>query len=94
MLSTILALALIRANEMDTLAKALQDSLSPDPGARRAAERELDILKQSPGFSQLTLQLAQSEQLESGLEIGSAIRQAAALLFKNFVRAGWDKVGH
>jgi exportin-2 (importin alpha re-exporter) len=62
---------------------ALSRSLSPNPAERRAAERDLDVLKASPGFSQLALQLAQSS------ETSGPIRQAAALLFKNYVRAGW-----
>lgn len=71
---------------MDALAANLQQSLSPDPQARRNAERQLDGLKAQPGFSQLVLQLAQNEQAQP------AIRQSAALLFKNFVRNGWAKV--
>lgn len=62
---------------------ALQQSLSPNPADRRAAERELDVLKAAPGFSQLALQLAQDGSTSG------PIRQAAALLFKNYVRAGW-----
>ena len=68
---------------MESLATLLQQSLSPQPAERRAAERELDGLKSSPGFSQLSLQLAQSQHIDL------PIRQASALLFKNYIRAGW-----
>jgi exportin-2 (importin alpha re-exporter) len=71
---------------MDALASSLQQSLSPDPATRRTAERQLDTLKSQPGFSQIVLQLAQAN------DANPAIRQAAALLFKNFVRNGWERV--
>ena len=71
---------------MDSLASSLQQSLSPDPATRRSAERQLDELKAQPGFSQVVLQLAQAN------DANAAIRQAAALLFKNFIRNGWERV--
>ena len=70
---------------MQNLAQALQQSLSPNPAERRQAERDLDALKQ-PGFAQLVLELAQSG------DAPLAVRQAAALLFKNYIRAGWPVV--
>ena len=73
---------------MDQLASALQTSLSPNPAERRAAERTLDTLKASPGFSQVALELAQS----SNAGYDKSIRQAAAVAFKNFIRQGWKKV--
>lgn len=80
------------ATPLQSLASALQQSLSPNPAERRTAERDLDTLKTSPGFSHLALQLAQAETLENGSSVSPAIRQASALLFKNYIRAGWALV--
>jgi exportin-2 (importin alpha re-exporter) len=71
---------------MQNLAQALQQSLSPNPAERRQAERDLDARKQQPGFPQFVLELAQSG------DAPLPVRQAAALLFKNYIRAGWPVV--
>lgn len=75
-----------------SLGLALQQSLSPNPAERRQAERALDDFKRQPGFSQLALQLAQSDKYEDGTPAPQPIRQAAALLFKNYIRYGWALV--
>ncbi|KAK9897295.1 putative importin-alpha export receptor [Cystobasidium minutum MCA 4210] len=72
-----------------SLGLALQQTLSPNPAERRQAERALDDFKRQPGFSQLALQLAQSDTYDDGTPAPQPIRQAAALLFKNYIRYGW-----
>lgn len=76
-----------------SLGLALQQSLSPNPAERRQAERALDDFKRQPGFCQLALQLTQAEAYEDGTPAPTPIRQAAALLFKNYIRYGWPAVG-
>lgn len=75
-----------------SLGLALQQTLSPNPAERRQAERALDDFKRQPGFSQLALQLAQSDTYDDGTPAPQPIRQAAALLFKNYIRYGWALV--
>ena len=77
---------------LKSLALALQQSLSPNPQERRQAERALDDFKRQPGFSQLALQLAQTDKYEDGSPAPSPVKQAAALLFKNYIRYGWAMV--
>lgn len=77
---------------MKSLGLALQQSLSPNPAERRQAERTLDDFKRQPGFSQLALQLAQAAAYEDGTPAPAPIKQAAALLFKNYIRYGWAMV--
>lgn len=74
------------------LGLALHQSLSPNPAERRQAERNLDSFKSQPGFCQLALQLTQSDKYEDGELVIPPIRQASALLFKNYIRYGWALV--
>lgn len=77
---------------LKSLALALQQSLSPNPQERRQAERALDDFKRQQGFSQLALQLPQADKYEDGSPAPLPVKQAAALLFKNYIRYGWAMV--
>lgn len=68
------------------LAQLLQASFSPDASARRAAERGIDGLQDASGFGSNALSLAQDGAQPR------TIRQAAALVFKNWVKLSWDAV--
>jgi exportin-2 (importin alpha re-exporter) len=77
------------SSPLKSLGLALQQSLSPNPAERRQAERTLDEFKRQPGFCHLALQLAQNDKYEDGTPTSPPIRQASALLFKNYIRFGW-----
>lgn len=81
------ALVLFRSSptmaEVAALANVLVSTLSPDAPTRRQAERELLQAQAHPSFGQLILQLAQDGTQQK------AIRQAAALNFKNWIKANW-----
>ncbi|ORY84121.1 putative importin-alpha export receptor [Leucosporidium creatinivorum] len=65
------------------LAAILTATLSPDSTTRRGAERELLSAQAHPSFGPLVLQLAQDATAQK------AIRQSAALSFKNWIKANW-----
>lgn len=69
--------------ELAALANVLVSTLSPDAATRRQAERELLQAQAHPSFGQLILQLAQDGTQQK------AVRQAAALNFKNWIKANW-----
>lgn len=65
------------------LAAILQATLSPDATVRRQAERELTTRQAAQGFGNLVLSAASDPQ------IARPLRQAAALNFKNWIRANY-----
>lgn len=69
--------------ELSALAAVLVATLSPDAPTRRQAERDLLQAQAHPSFGPLVLQLAQDAQQNR------AIRQSAALNFKNWIKANW-----
>ena len=68
------------------LARLLAGSFAPDSVTRRQAERGLDEMQALPNFGQLALVLAQDDAANK------PIRQSAALIFKNWVKANWALV--
>ncbi|GAA6039444.1 hypothetical protein JCM8097_009549 [Rhodosporidiobolus ruineniae] len=69
--------------EQQQLASILLSTLTPDPTVRRQAERELTAAQAHPSFGPTILQLAQD-----GAQ-NKAVRQSAALSFKNWIKANW-----
>ncbi|GAA5843511.1 hypothetical protein JCM9279_000773 [Rhodotorula babjevae] len=69
--------------ELSALAAVLVATLSPDAPTRRQAERDLLQAQAHPSFGPLVLQLAQDAAQNR------AIRQSAALNFKNWIKANW-----
>ena len=65
------------------LSQLLSGSLSHDPTVRREAERALEQMQRQPGFGLLPLQLTGSAGIDR------SVKQAAALLYKNYVKANW-----
>ncbi|KAK4047158.1 importin-alpha export receptor [Microbotryomycetes sp. JL201] len=65
------------------LTAVLGATLSPDATTRRQAERELLQAQAHPSFGPSVLQLAQNAQADK------AVRQSAALSFKNWIKANW-----
>lgn len=70
------------SSKMD-LSQLLSGSLSHDPTIRREAERALEQMQRQPGFGLLPLQLTGSAGVDR------SVKQAAALLYKNYVKANW-----
>ncbi|KAM0791591.1 hypothetical protein ACM66B_006034 [Microbotryomycetes sp. NB124-2] len=68
---------------MDGLSQVLTATLSADATTRRQAERELLQAQAHPSFGPSVLQLAQNAQANK------AVRQSAALSFKNWIKANW-----
>ncbi|GJN90916.1 hypothetical protein Rhopal_003930-T1 [Rhodotorula paludigena] len=69
--------------EQSALASVLVSTLSPDAAVRRQAERDLAAAQAHPSFGPLVLQLAQDAAQNK------AVRQSAALSFKNWIKANW-----
>ncbi|VDK72557.1 unnamed protein product [Anisakis simplex] len=67
------------------VATTLSETLEPDAQTRRKAEDNLKQLERVPGFGIVLMQLTVSEQSPP------AIRLAAAVAMKNFVKASWNK---
>lgn len=74
------------AESMQQLAGLLQATFSPDATTRKSAEAQLSALQRQPGFGALPLGLSTSEGLDK------SIRQAAALLYKNYIKQHWNSV--
>ena len=68
------------------LTRLLAGSFAPDSTTRRQSERGLDEMQQLANFGQLALALAQDQSA------AKPIRQSAALIFKNWVKANWELV--
>ena len=71
---------------MQQFAALLQASFSPEQSARRAAEKAIDALQDGASFGTDALSLTQDAHQPR------TIRQAAALVFKNWVKTSWDVV--
>ncbi|GAA5958061.1 hypothetical protein JCM21900_003574 [Sporobolomyces salmonicolor] len=69
--------------EQQQLAQILVSTLAPDAQTRRQAERELLQAQAHPSFGPLVLQLTQDASAQK------AVRQSAALSFKNWIKANW-----
>jgi len=69
------------------LATLLQATFSPEPTIRRDAERALEEMQKRPGFGILPLELTKTSTADR------STRQAAALLYKNYVKGNWKAVG-
>lgn len=82
--TTLQTSALIIMADVTALRAALEQTLSPVGATRKSAEAFLAALAAQPGYALQLLQL-----LESGAE-AQATRLAAALAFKNYIRANWD----
>lgn len=78
-----LQLSLAKMEGQQQLASILTNTLSPDANTRRGAERELLAAQGHPSFGPLVLQLAQDGTAQK------AVRQSAALSFKNWIKANW-----
>lgn len=70
---------------IDQLRTVLSQTLSPDAEVRRAAERHLDDAQKVPSHPLQVLRLVASSDAAD-----AAVRQAAAVHFKNIVKKGWD----
>jgi len=70
---------------MDQLQTVLSQTLSHDSAIRRAAENNLSVAQKISGHPLTVLSLVASSDVANG-----AIRQAAAVHFKNIVKKGWD----
>ncbi|TYZ61665.1 hypothetical protein PybrP1_010664 [[Pythium] brassicae (nom. inval.)] len=70
--------------DVNTLRAALEQTLAADGATRKRAEGVLAALAAQGGYALALLQV-----LESGAE-AHATRLAAALAFKNYIRANWD----
>ncbi|SCV72042.1 BQ2448_4736 [Microbotryum intermedium] len=73
--------------EVEQLAQMLTSTLDPNAATRRQAERNLLQIQAHPSFGVWVLQLAQD-----GTQ-NKAIRQSAALNFKNWIKANWALEG-
>jgi len=73
---------------MDHLATILTNTLSPDATVRRGAERDLLSAQAHDQFGPLVLQLTQDPNQSR------PIRQAAALSFKNWIKANYAVSGY
>ncbi len=74
--------------QMAQLAQCLSASLSPDQAQRAHAEQFLTQGATSPGFSILLLKLLAAPEQPGG-PLDARVRQAAAVAFKNLVKAHW-----
>jgi len=72
------------ALQMDQLYAALQKTISPDESIRRNAEDQLKISQRMPEHSMNVIRLIASNETDP------AVRQAAAVHFKNLIKHGWD----
>ena len=75
--------------QMAQLAQCLSASLSPDQAQRAHAEQFLTQGATSPGFSILLLKLLAAPEQQPGGPLDARVRQAAAVAFKNLVKAHW-----
>lgn len=71
------------SSTMEQLSGVLTATLSPDATTRRNAERELLQAQAHPSFGPLVLELTQNASAPK------AVRQSAALSFKNWIKANW-----
>jgi len=71
------------AENIQALVAYLNRTLSPDYDVRKPAEDYLMSVECQEGFSILLLQLVESDQLDM------AVRLAAVINFKNFVKRNW-----
>lgn len=71
--------------ELQEIAQLLQRSLTPSE--QKAAEEALRQREAQPGFSILLLHLVASQETDQ------ALRLAAALYFKNFIKRNWTVRG-
>lgn len=69
---------------MDALVQVFTHSLDPNPNARKAAELELKKVESQDGMLSSVFQIVAASQVDL------AVRQAAAIYFKNRVRRHWD----
>ena len=69
--------------QLAQLSACLQQSLSPDPAVRTQAEQFLKDGSVQPGFPMLLMRLLASEGSDA------AVRQGAAVTFKNLVKNNW-----
>jgi exportin-2 (importin alpha re-exporter) len=67
--------------ELQEIGQLLQQSLNPT--SRKSAEATLREKEAQPGFSILLLHVVASQSLDE------ALRLAAALYFKNFIKRNW-----
>eukprot|EP00198_Chlamydomonas_reinhardtii_P002761 XP_001692097.1 cellular apoptosis susceptibility protein [Chlamydomonas reinhardtii] len=71
--------------ELQQLATVFQATLSPDKDAIKAAEQQLKAAAQQPGYCIKVLKL-------TATPIDDAIRQSAAVNFKNVIKYRWDNL--
>ncbi len=69
---------------MDALVQVFTHSLDPNPNSRKAAELELKKVEAQDGM------LSSVFQVVAAAQVDLAVRQAAAVYFKNRVRRHWD----
>jgi len=68
-----------------TLAKFLQDVLSPDANVRRQAEKFLESVEGNAGYSLMLLKIVQ----DGSNTPTASVPLAASIIFKNFVKRNW-----
>lgn len=77
---------MMAASDLSSLYVLLGNTLSPQETLRKEAEAQLENISQTPGFGVLLLQVAAS----NGSDADAALRQAAAVYFKNLVNKRYD----
>ncbi|KAL4708636.1 hypothetical protein ACJJTC_008162 [Scirpophaga incertulas] len=73
----------VNADNLATLANYLQQTLNPDPNLRRPAEKFLESIEVNQNYAILLLHLIDKEDVEL------AVRIAAAIAFKNYIKRNW-----
>eukprot|EP01001_Neometanema_parovale_P004151 NODE_15727_length_414_cov_41.116838_g15415_i0.p1 GENE.NODE_15727_length_414_cov_41.116838_g15415_i0~~NODE_15727_length_414_cov_41.116838_g15415_i0.p1 ORF type:complete len:118 (-),score=24.95 NODE_15727_length_414_cov_41.116838_g15415_i0:5-358(-) len=72
------------ADQISAVSLVLQNSFNPDKAARKQAEDALKQYRSQPQFAQLLLHLI------AAVGPDDAVKQAAAVYFKNLARNCWD----
>ena len=71
------------------LSNYLKQTMSPDAATRKPAEQYLETVERNRGFALLLLTLLRSEDNSPEM---AAVKLAAAINFKNFVKRNWKIV--
>ena len=77
------------SDDLATLSNYLRQTMSPDASARKPAEKFLQSVEGQQGFPLLLLTLVGSDNNDPNAQ---AVRLAAAINFKNYVKRNWKVV--
>ena len=70
---------------VQTMVHYLKQTLEPDAAVRKEAEQYLESVEHSPGYLMILINTMMAEQVEP------AVRQAAAIFFKNAIKRKWEQ---